>query len=289
MDKKKKLICLAAGALALAALAFALLYRPGGGEDQAASASRRVQETVADQGYFTVKRLSGEAYYPDEKNWTYHFTYAYPAVEGDTYTAALINDTYKMALGETKDIALPMFAASPDMQSDGQNEVEHDFSVLCNTKRLLSILQRQRQTRGEKLLSLQLEAQTFNVYGDTAGDVMTLRGAALILAGADPENLEGITAADLPDYPGLVNGSSDKMEEALLPVLYAEFEKLRAAGAVRPDADRDDYEVDFIPSRDFYVSAEGKIVFFFPPCLLAEPSFDVPEFSFSPSELEALM
>ena len=289
MDKKKKLICLAAGALALAALAFALLYRPGGGGEEAASASRRTQETVADQGYFTVKRLAGEAYYPDEKNWTYHFTYAYPAVEGDTYTAALINDTYQMALGETKDIALPMFAASPDMQFDGHNEVEHDFSVLCNTERLLSILQRQRQTRGEQPPSLQLEAQTFNVSGDTAGDVMTLRGAALILAGADPEKLEGITAADLPDFPGLVNGSSDEMEEALLPVLYAEFEKLQSAGAVRADADRDDYEIDFIPSRDFYVSAEGKIVFFFPPSLLAEPSFDVPTFSFSPAELEAFI
>ena len=58
---------------------------------------------------------------------------------------------------------------------------------------------------------------------------------------------------------------------------------------MRANADRDDYAIAFAPSRDFYVSAEGKIVFFFPPSLLEEPSFDVPEFSFTPAEIEALL
>ena len=289
MDKKKKIISLAVVLLLVLAAALALRGLNAGKRKKTSSVSQDIVETVADTGYFTVKRLTGEAWYPDEDKWTYHFTYACPAVEGSTYTAALINDTYQMALKETRDIALPMFAASPDMQWDGHNEVAHDFTVKCNTERLLSILQRQRQTRGELGPSMQLEAQTFNVYGDTAGDVMTLRGAALILAGADPENLEAVTAADLPDYPGLVGGSSDEMEEALLPVLFAEFEKLQAAGVVRENADRDDYEIAFAPSRDFYVSAEGKIVFFFPPSLLEKPSFDVPEFSFTPAEIEALL
>ena len=80
----------------------------------------------------TVERNEGERYFPDENNWVYHFTYAYPKILGDDYTAALINDTYQMALDEMTNLVLPMFANTPDMRFDGKNEVWHDFAVTCN-------------------------------------------------------------------------------------------------------------------------------------------------------------
>lgn len=244
-------------------------------------------EAVADAGHFTVRKLEGEAYYPDSPAWAYHFTYAYPSLEGENYTAALINDTFDLALGETKDIALPMFAGNA---KDGEKwEVNHDFSVPCNTDRLLSILTRQIWARADGLASRTLEAQTFNVFGDTAGDVMTLRGVALIQAGADPKALDAVTAEALPDYPRIVAGSSDQMEEKLLPALYQQFLELQSSGVIRQDADRGDYEMEFSPARDFYALPDGRIAFFFPPALLSEPSFDVPTFAFTVEEIEGLL
>jgi len=289
MAKKKWVV----PALVLAAALLVLLtLRLAGGkkETPGADATAKPEESaVADAGHFVVKRTAGEAYYPDEKNWVYHFTYAYPQVEGGDYTAALVNDTYKMALGEVKDIVMPMFANSPDMRYDGHNEVNHDFSVTCNTDRLLSILMRQSQTRGKEGTALSLEAQTFNVWGDSAGDTMTLRGTVLLLAGADPDGLEEITAADLPDYPKILAGSSDRMEERLLPLLYEEFRALQSAGTARQDVEYSRYEAEFSPARDFYALPDGRIAFFFPPSLLTEPSFDVPVFTYTAAEIEALL
>lgn len=238
----------------------------------------------------TVERNEGEAYYPNEKNWVYHFTYAYPHLIGDSYTVALINDTYEMALDEVKDIALPMFANAPDMRYDGKNEVSHDFSVVCNTPRLLSILLRQSQTVGEEGVRLTLEAQTFNVDGETEGDLLTLRGVILMLSGVATDRLYGeVTAEDAPSLPRIVAGSSDGIGEALLPVLYAEFQRMQETGAAPADAAYEDFEAEFLPTRDFYALPDGRVAFFFPPMLLKEPSFDVPVFPFTPEELEALL
>ena len=141
-------------------------------------------------GELTVQPLAGEAYFPGEKNWVYHFTYAYPQVVGDDYTAALINDTYQMALDEMIQLVLPMFANAPDMRFDGKNEVKHDYEIMCNDGRLLSILQFRSQTMGADGVRYTLEPLTFDVSGIYAGETLTLRGVVLVQAGVDPAALE---------------------------------------------------------------------------------------------------
>ncbi len=240
-------------------------------------------------GELTVESLAGEAYFPTEKNWVYHFTYAYPQVAGEDYTAALINDTYQMALDEMLQLVLPMFANAPDMRFDGKNEVKHDFEVMCNDGRLLSILQYRSQTMGEDGVRYTLEPLTFDVSGIYAGETLTLRGVVLVQAGVDPAALDDVTAADDPELAAIIDGSSSRLSEALLPVLYAEFTALQAEGVARADWTYDDYEAEFVPSRDFYADDQGKIVFFFPPALMASPSFDVPVFAFTPVQLNAIL
>ncbi len=240
-------------------------------------------------GEMTVERREGEQFYPSEKNWVYHFTYAYPRVAGDDYTAALINDTFEMAFDEWAQLVLPMFANSPDMRYDGKNEVTHDFAVMCNNGRVLSILQTRIQTRGEQGPLYALDPLTFDVGGMYAGETLTLRGVTLIQAGVDGALLEDVEPELYPEIAHIIDGSSDEMAKALLPILYKEFERLQETGLIAAHWTQEEFEDEFAPAQDFYTDDQGRIVFFFQPGLLASPSFDVPVFPFTPAELDAVL
>ena len=240
-------------------------------------------------GEMTVERKTGEQYYPQEKNWVYHFSYAYPHIAGSDYTSAHINDTYEMALDEWAKLMLPMFANAPDMRYDGKNEVVHDFTVVCNNGRVLSILQTRMQTRGEESPLYALEPLTFDVGGTYAGETLTLRGVTLIQAGVDGDLMEDAEPEAYPDVAHIIDGSSNEMAEALLPVLYERFRQLQESGVIAAHWTRDDFADKFSPTQEFYTDEENRIVFFFPPELLNEPSFDVPVFSFTPAELDKIL
>ena len=240
-------------------------------------------------GEMTVDRREGEQYYPTEKNWVYHVTYAYPHVLGDDYTAALINDTYEMALDEWAQLVLPMFANSADMRYGGKNEVKHDFTVMCNNGKVLSILQTRMQGRGEEGPLYALDPLTFDVGGMYAGETLTLRGVTLIQAGVDGELLEDVEPELYPEIAHIIDGSSDEMAAALLPILYQEFQRLQGSGVIAAHWTKEEFENEFSPAQDFYTDGEGRVVFFFQPTLLSSPSFDVPVFPYTPAELDAVL
>ena len=240
-------------------------------------------------GEMTVERREGEKYYPQEKDWVYHFSYAYPHIAGDDYTSALINDTYEMALNEWAKLMLPMFANAPDMRYDGKNEVIHDFTVVCNNGRVLSILQTRLQTRGEEGSLYALEPLTFDVGGVYAGETLTLRGVTLIQAGVDGDLIEDAEPDMYPEVARVIDGSSDDMAYVLLPVLYECFLQLQEEGVIASHWTQEDFEDKFSPTQDFYTDEENRIVFFFPPALLNEPSFEVPVFPFTPAELNGIL
>ena len=234
----------------------------------------------------TVERNEGEMYFPDESGWVYHFTYAYPRIIGDDYTAALINDTYQMALDEMTRLVLPMFANAPDMRFDGKNEVKHDFAVYCNSGALLSIVQTRIQSMGEETV-YSLEPLTFDVHGMYAGEALTLRGVMLILAGVDPEALEDASAEEHPEIAHIINGSSTSMAEALLPALYERFSR-EEIETNRPEGfSLEDFELEFSASRDFAVGEDGRLLFFFPPMLMREPG--IVTASYTIPQIEALL
>ncbi|MBE5787019.1 MAG: hypothetical protein E7324_05710 [Clostridiales bacterium] len=216
-------------------------------------------------GEAVVGRNEGEAYFPSEKNWTYHFTYAYPRLSGEDYASAAVNDTYQMALDEMLQLVLPMFSHEESMIFDGKNEVIHDFTVTCNNGRFLSILQSRSQTMGEGKINLALEGLVFDMAGEYLGETLTLRGLVM------------------------VGDSSGQIGEAVSAVLYKEFVRLQGEGVCRADIDEEIFHLEFDPTRDFYADEAGNAVFFFPPVLLETLSFDVPTFTYTPQELEALL
>ena len=234
----------------------------------------------------TVERNEGERYFPDENNWVYHFTYAYPKILGDDYTAALINDTYQMALDEMTNLVLPMFANTPDMRFDGKNEVWHDFAVTCNNDQLLSIVQFRAQSMGDETV-YSLEPLTFDVSGMYAGETLTLRGAILILAGVDPEQMEDVSVKDYPQIAYIIQGSSSTIANALLPTLYAMFQEHPQLKETEIPS-FEDFEIEFSPSRDF-AAQDGQIAFYYPPMLAPEAFRENTIILLSPAEIEALL
>ena len=236
----------------------------------------------------TVERNEGEMYFPDEKNWVYHFTYAYPKIIGDDYTAALINDTYQMALDEMTNLVLPMFANTPDMRFDGKNEVKHDFIVACNDGRLLSIVQFRSQSMGEETV-YSLEPLTFDVQGQYAGETLTLRGVILIQAGVDPEQLEEATADEYPEIAHIINGSSSSIADALMPFLFDLF----CAHSDAPETEKpsyEDFEIAFSPARDFSAyNLDNCIAFYYSPMQASEADRGYTVIVLSPADIESIL
>lgn len=212
----------------------------------------------------TVERREGERYFPSEEEWTYHFTYAYPFLPDGDLFSAMVNDTYEMVLNEMIYTSLPMFADSADL--DGYKaEVRHDFRVTCNNGRFLSIVQLRSQTLEDGGEMLVMEPLTFDVTGEYMGETLTLRGLVM------------------------VGESSVQLSEALMPLLYDEFQQLQARGIARADVTREDFYAEFSPMSHFYADEAGSAVFFFPPMLMEEPSFDPPVFVYTPAQLQALV
>lgn len=269
--RKKRLISAGISiAVLLVVLIAALLFGVDGKKrEKTASADEAVsvQATQAPENVpdGTVIRNEGEAWFPEEKNWVYHFTYAYPQVAGQDYAALMVNDTYQMALDEMLQLVLPMFANEPAMRYDGKNEVHHDFEVMCNNGRFLSILQKKSQTRGEEGTFLSLESLTFDMSGEYLGESLTLRGVVM------------------------VGDSTDQIAAALLPHIYAEFVQLQEKGICKKDVDRETFEIEFSPAIHFYADENGNAVFYLPPSLMEKPSFQTHVFVYSPEELEKLL
>lgn len=281
------IVLLAAGGL------YYFAPRPNGTDEEEspafAFAAANPAATRSPDGAIPILRGEGETFFPKKSDWVYHFTFAYPVLQGGSLTVAKINDTYREGLNEMIRLVQPMFADSEDMRFDGKNEVTLDYTVTCNSDRLLSVVQRRTQSKGEEGTVVALETQNFRTAGDLMGDTITLRGAALVLAGADPAALDDVQAADYPQIARIIGSSSDEMSDALLIRLYPEFQALQASGVLGGEWTREDYEAEFIPSESFYINGEGRIVFFFPPMMMNAPSFDPPAFSFMPEELDAML
>ena len=122
-----------------------------------------------------------------------------------------------------------------------------------------------------------------------AGETLTLRGVTLIQAGVDGAMLDEVEPVLYPPIAAIIDGSSDEMAEALLPVLYAEFQRLQEEGVMGQDFTDQDFLDECAPARDFYTDDDGNLVFFLPPMLMAEPSLDAPTVSFAPEELNDIL
>ena len=195
---------------------------------------------------------------------TYRLIYDYPFVEGDDAAAVLINDSFESARTEMTGLILPMLANLNASENGFLRVMRQEYTVCCNTDRFLSVLFL-NTTESENGSVYSMEAHTWDLSGEYIGQTLTLRGVVA------------------------VGDSTDEIVDCLYPLLYDEFVRLQEEGTVRSDLTEDDFYTYVFPESDFFTDPDGSVTFFFQPELLAAPSFDVPQFTFTPEELDELL
>ena len=81
----------------------------------------------------------GEAFFPEEEGWRYHYSYRYPLIEGDSFPAQAVNEYFELALREQTQLVLPMYANDPIMTMDGPQTVSDSYEVMLSDERLFSV------------------------------------------------------------------------------------------------------------------------------------------------------
>lgn len=210
--------------------------------------------------------VEGEAYFPEEKDWKYHYRYEYPSLQGDSFPAQAINEYFELALREQTELVLPMYANDPIMVMDGPQTVTDSYTVMLSDDRLFSILQSHRQSLGAEEEVLSLSAVTFAVGGEYTGDSLTLRGVCG------------------------VGESSVQIAEAVLKDVWLQIQKRVQDGEAgwKPDLDFKRLEEGFYPMTAFWAEEGDRVVFFLQPGEFREDQ-ELITFSYSYEELEELI
>ena len=129
----------------------------------------------AAQAELPVTWMEGEAWFPDEQAWTYHYQYLYPVLSGEDAVSEAINHYFDLALNEMANLVLPMYAADPIMAGKGGNRVSEQWRVTCNSDDFFSALLHRTQTvEGTEVHTV--SSVVFAASGEYAGDSLTLRG-----------------------------------------------------------------------------------------------------------------
>lgn len=222
-----------------------------------------VQPARADLRYSMAE---GEAFFPEEEGWRYHYSYRYPLIEGDSFPAQAVNEYFELALREQTQLVLPMYANDPIMTMDGPQTVSDSYEVMLSDERLFSVRLSHRQSLGEAGELLSLSAVTFAVSGDYTGDSLTLRGVCG------------------------VGESSEQIAEAVLGDVWRRIDE-RIAGGEKgwlPDLSLQRLEEAFYPAAAFWAAPGDQVVFFLQPGEVREDQAVI-TFSYSYGALEELI
>ncbi len=211
-----------------------------------------------------VSWTEGEAWFPDQKDWVYHYTYTFPELAGDEILSEELNHYFDTAIGEMVKLVLPMF--SVDMPGEGANRISDRYEITCNNDEFFSfLLHRSQSAADHEVYSLQ--SAVFAVSGPYKGDSLTLRGLARE-----------------------IGESSSQISEHVLPDIWRRIEERMRAGD--PDIPKDMslelLSADFFPETHFYADRDGNVSFYLQPGLLGDGT-DIPVFTYTSQELETLL
>ena len=199
-----------------------------------------------------------------EEDPRWELDYDYPGLPGEDPVSVQINDYYDTSRTEMTVLMLPMLSNSVETEEGKMNRMTQEYRVTCNNGRFFSVLLLQMTESGGRTV-YNLESDTFDVSGEYAGQLLTLRGVVM------------------------VGESTVQLAECLMPVLYERFTALQEEGVIDPDLEQEDFEEIVYPDSHFYTNSDGSVTFYFQPEVMLEPSFDVPCFTFTPDELAALI
>lgn len=207
----------------------------------------------------------GEAWFPQEKDWTYHYAYRYPVAKGDSESAQAVNYYFDNALYEMTKLVLPMYAADPVMAAGQQHEFCQDYAVTCNSDDHFSFLMTQRQTvEGRELVSL--SSAVFALSGEYAGQTLTLRGLVQ------------------------VGDSSAQLAELVRRDIWRQIEARMTVGetAWKQGINLEKLTEEFYPENQFYADEKGRAVFYLQPGEFRD-DLEVVTFTYAPQDLLKLL
>ncbi|MGI6698834.1 MAG: hypothetical protein ACOX6G_00645 [Christensenellales bacterium] len=194
-------------------------------------------------GYFLLHYETIELYYPNNENPTYTFICQYPVIDKNSLVAEQMNEFFRLAVTEFRDVTIPMYANDKILGKQSGNIITQKYEVTVNTENYFGTLMYQEQTiNGEKKESL--ISQVFASTGPYAGETLTLRGAL----GEIGESSEQIAELILEDI-------FHRVKSKLIAEKTEGFELFTL----------ETLSLDFFPEAQFFMNSEEDVVFYFLP------------------------
>lgn len=219
--------------------------------------------------------LAGEAYWPEDADAAtamYVYRYHYPQVAGEGEVALMINEHYAYLLSDALGFALPMaegLIENPDVQAYTHITSE----ITCHSDDYLCVKITTENFMGAAISNV-VSAHTFALTGGKAGCVVNL------------PYLLGLLDADETDE-WLLTRQTDKADSCVRGLIWEIIRQQQAEGAVAyyEGVTYEMLEGCFYPEEDFYLDAEGNLVFFIQESLMAPSTEGVLYFPFTLEEL----
>lgn len=225
----------------------------------------------------TEDALSGVICWPEDADpaeAVYVYRYSYPQAEGEDEPGASINEYYHYLVEDDTAFRVPM-AGEMIADTSVQSVTNVRGSVTYQGDDYLSILlTTDSDMEGEK--STGCSAHTFHLTGDRAGKATTL-----------PWLMGLLTDADSANDSWLETRQTEKANMLVRSLVWSQLRREMTKGehAFYPELDEEMLALVFYPEEDFYLDADGSLVFFIQPGFVAEPAEGLLTFRYTMEEL----
>lgn len=219
--------------------------------------------------------LSGTACYPEgssEETAQYTYRYAYPTIAVEDTTGQMINEFYTYMVDDALGFAAPI-AAEEAAYSGVQAYTTITSEVTCNNDEYFSVKVTSESFMGAAVTSI-VRAHVFARTGDKAGTVISL-----------PYLLEILDAGETDTW--MLDRQTAKADAMVRGLVWDVIQDQLSDGTVGyyDDLTYENFEGNFYPEEDFYLDAEGNLVFFLQEGAAAPVSEGVLYFPFTLEEL----
>lgn len=223
-----------------------------------------------------LSELSGVYCYPegaDETTAKYVYRYAYPQVAAEDDIALTINEFYSYLVDDAFGFAIPMAVEDLDPASEAQSVTNILSEITCNNGEYLSVKITSESFTGAAISQV-VSGHTFSLTGEKAGTVTSL-----------PYLLGILEPAETDEW--LLDRQTAKADELVRTLVWDVIQEQLADGAYDyyEDLTFEQFAVCFYPEEDFYMDADGNLVFFVQESVIAPAASGVFYFPFSIEEL----
>lgn len=224
----------------------------------------------------SLAELSGEYLWPEgstAESAKYIYRYDYPMQPGDDSVAQMINGFYEYLVEDAMAFNVPMAIDEIDPEADFQSSTIISSEATFVSEAYLSYKITTETMMGVTADTI-IAGHTFALTGPKAGQVVSL------------PYLLGVLDMD-EDDAWLQERQTAKVDECVRTLVWDIIQQQLAEGTVAyyDDLTYETLEYCFYPEEDFYIDAEGNIVFFLQEAIAA-PTFEgVLLFPFTMDEL----